>query len=81
MDELQQQNQKLHPDSCTLLEALSLNDTFLAAEIVRNPNQKHKGTRCAARYVYSITFFFVRKTLAARSLAFGEVFADDLIVF
>ena len=50
MDELQQQNQKLHPDSCTLLEALSLNDTFLAAEIVRNPNQKHKGTRCYKEY-------------------------------
>ena len=50
MDELQQQNQKLHPDSCTLLEALSLNDTFLAAEIVQNPNQKHKGTRCYKEY-------------------------------
>ena len=50
-DELQQkQNQKLHPDSCTLLEALSLNDTFLAAEIVLNPNQKHKGTRCYKEY-------------------------------
>ena len=50
-DELQQQqNQKLHPDSCTLLEALSLNDTFLAAEIVQNPNQKHKGTRCYKEY-------------------------------
>ena len=50
MDELQQQNQKLHPDSCTLLEALSLNDTFLAAEIVQNPNRKHKGTRCYKEY-------------------------------
>ena len=49
MDELQQ-NQKLHPDSCTLLEALSLNDTFLAAEIVQNPNRKHKGTRCYKEY-------------------------------
>ena len=50
-DELQQkQNKKLHPDSCTLLEALSLNDTFLAAEIVQNPNQKHKGTRCYKEY-------------------------------
>ena len=34
-----------------------------------------------ARYVSSITFFFVKKITLSRSLAFGEVFADDLIVF
>ena len=42
---------KLHPDSCTLLEALSLNDIELATKIVQNPNRKHSGKVCYKEYV------------------------------
>ena len=36
--------------SCTLLEALSLNDVALARKIVQNPNRKHSGEVCYKEY-------------------------------
>ena len=80
-DELQQkQNKKLHPDSCTLLEALSLNDTFLAAEIVQNPNQKHKGTRCYKEYKPLNTNNQIITLVAKRFYDRSVVFPNDQCV-
>ena len=41
---------KLVSSSCTLLEALSLNDVALARKIVQNPNRKHSGEVCYKEY-------------------------------
>ena len=43
-------NNKLVSSSCTLLEALSLNDVALARKIVQNPNRKHSGEVCYKEY-------------------------------